>query len=320
MEISRRTMLKTATVATGAALAGAYGLTARAGAATTAAAVSASATARVGATVTPLAYPAGTTWVQAMEDFNNQVGRDFEVAKRYYQGASTWPTDGDFGMPITSLVQRGCRGLLCFQPRVNGDDLEALVNSLNAIKLDAKLTDAKVTLWDEQGLGSGLTAAEFKRAYANYQPIREIFPLFVCFEGASPTTWAAYNPGADLVDGFAVDFYADGFVNGIKIDPVAEMANDAGTEFGIWEIGNCATPSAKLPTAAQVGEYFSYITSLQAARLNNGYLVGDMAWYNGPHLNNWNNTISGIASKLSADYLTDRQLLDQLYDTFNGVS
>jgi hypothetical protein len=320
MEISRRTMIKTATVATGTALAGAYGLTARAGAATTAPAVSPPATARVGATVTPLAYPAGTTWVQAMADFNNQVGRNFEVAKRYYQGASTWPTASDFGVQITSLVQRRCRGLLCFEPRVNGDDLDALVSSLEVIKLDAKLTDAKVTLWDEQGLGSGLTAAEFKRAYANYQPIREIFPLFVDFSGASPTSWAAYNPGADLVDGFAVDFYADSFVNGIKIDPVAEMANEAGTEFGIWEIGNCATPSAELPTPAQVGEYFSYITGLQGARLKNGYLVGDMAWYNGPHDNNWNNTISGIPGKLSPDYPTDRELLDQLYDTFNGVS
>jgi hypothetical protein len=320
MEISRRTMLKTATVATGAALAGTYGLTARAGAATTAAAASALGPARVGATVAPLAYPAGTTWVQAMKDFNNRVGRDFGVAKRYYQGAGTWPTAGDVGVQITSLVQQGCRGLLCFQPRVNGGDLDALVASLKAIKLDGKLTDAKVTLWAEQGLGSGLTAAEFKQAYANYQPIRRIFPLIVDFEGGSPATWAAYDPGADLVDGFAVDFYADAFVKGIKIDPVAEMANEAGKEFGIWEIGNCSTPSAKLPTSGKLGEYFSYITGLQAARLKNGHLVGDMAWYNGPHKKNWSNTISGIPGKLSPDYPTDRKLLDQLYDTFNGVS
>jgi hypothetical protein len=313
MEMSRRTMLKAATAATGAALAGSYGFASQARAATAVAGPPSAA--RVGATVTQLAYKPGTSLVQAMADFNAQVGRNFEVAKRYYQGVSTWPVKGDLGVGITSLVKRGCRGLLCFQPRVNGDDLTALKDTLHAIK--KKLTDVKVTLWQEQGIGEGLTAAEFVQCYKQYQPIRKIFPLFVDFSGSHPTTWAAYNPGDHLVDGFAVDYYASVFAKKIMIDPIAELANDAGKELGIWEIGNCADPKDKLPSPHEVVEYFGYLKSLQGDRLKNGHLVGDMAWYNGPHQGVWKNTISG--TQLSADYQTDRAQLDMFFDTFNGV-
>src|SRR5579875_1029124 len=123
MEISRRAMLKTAAAATGAALAGSYASAASKANAASTAAVAPPGTARVGATVNQLAYTSGTTLEQAMADFNAQVGRNFEVAKRYYRGASTWPTAGDPGVGITSLVERKCRGLLCFEPRPDGADL-----------------------------------------------------------------------------------------------------------------------------------------------------------------------------------------------------
>jgi hypothetical protein len=314
MDMSRRTMLKAATAAAGAAVAGSYGFAAQARSAG-AAVASSSGAARVGATVTPLAYKPGTSWEQAMADFNAQVGRDFEVAKRYYQGASTWPVKGDLGHGIDSLITRGCRGLLCFQPRVNGDDLDALMASLTAISKG--LTDVKVTLWQEQGLGEGLTAEQFKQCYQQYQPIRTIFPLYVDFSGSHSSTWAAYNPGAGLVDGFAVDYYASVYVKGVRIEPVAELANRAGKELGIWEIGNCADPKDKVPSDIQIAEYFDYLTTLQRGRLKNGHLVGDMAWYNGPGQGSWKNTISGI--QLSPDYKIDRARLDKFFDTFNGV-
>jgi hypothetical protein len=307
-------MLRTATVATGAVLAGSYGFATQARAATATVASPPSA-ARVGATVTPLAYKPEPTWEQAMADFNTQVGRNFEVAKRYYQGANTWPTSGDLGQGIWSLVNRGCRGLLCFQPRVNGDDLNALIASLTAIQ--SVLPDAKVTLWQEQGLNAGLTAAEFKQCYQQYQQIRSIFPLFVDFSGSHPTTWAAYNPGAGLVNGFAVDYYASVFAKHVKIEPVAELADDSGKEFGIWEIGNCADPTDKVPSGHEVGKYFDYLISLQGSRLKKGHLVGDMAWYNGPRHGVWKNTISGI--RLAPPYQTDRAQLDNFFDIFNGV-
>jgi hypothetical protein len=279
------------------------------------AAVGPSSAARVGATVTELAYTRETTWEQAMVDFNAQVGRNFGVAKRYYQGANTWPTDRDLGPGIESLVNQGCRGLLCFQPKVHGGDLAALTASLNAIK--TRLTDVKVTLWQEQGIASGLTPAEFRLCYQRYQPIRSIFPLFVDFSGSQSNSWAAYNPGADLVDGFAVDYYASKFVQGVRIGPVAELANESGKEFGIWEIGNCAEPTDELPSGDQIVEYFGYLTSLQGGRLNNGYLVGDMPWYNGPRYGIWKNTISGI--QLAPGYQTARAQLDEFFDTFDGV-
>jgi hypothetical protein len=312
MEMSRRTMLKAAAAATGVALTGTYTLAGEALATTLAPAT----TARVGATVAPLAYPKGTTWDQAMATFNSQVGRNFEVAKRYYKGASTWPTASDLGVGITSLIQRGCRGLLCFEPNPDGSDLTALKNSLKAIK-QAGLTDAKVTLWDEQGLGSHLSAAEFRAAFKNYQAIRDIYPLWVDFAGSAASTWTAYYPGAGQLDGIAVDFYASVFVNQGRIDPLAALADEAGLAFGIWEIGNTSNPSAKLPSPDQVGAYFRYLTHLQSTRLKAGHQVGDMAWYNGPHLGSWNNTISG--TKLSPRTYTDRKQLDTFFDSFNGA-
>jgi TAT (twin-arginine translocation) pathway signal sequence len=352
MDMSRRTVLKAATAA-GAALAGLYGCASEARVATpravsrssgaaasrssraaaspssraaaspssravspsSGAAASPSGAARVGATVTELAYTPATTWEQAMADFNTQVGRDFAVAKRYYRGANTWPTDSHLGPRVESLIERDCRGLLCFQPKVNGDDLAALTASLKAIK--ARLTNVKVTLWQEQGLSGGLSPAEFRQCYQRYQPIRSIFPLFVDFSGSHPSTWSAYNPGADLVDGFAVDYYASAFARGISIEPLAELANEAGKEFGIWEIGNCALAMDKPPSEDQIVDYFGYLTSLQGGRLKNGHLVGDMAWFNDPHNRIWTNTIAGIS--LAPGYQTARAQLDGFFDTFNGV-
>jgi hypothetical protein len=310
-EMSRRTMLKAATAAAGAALAGGWSVAAGAWPAN--ASASASGRCRVGATVNPLAYQKGTTWDQAMADFKADVGRNFEVAKRYFRGASTWPTATNIGVQIQSLIDRRCRGLLCFKPAIDGSDLDTLVASLKAIKR-AGLTDAKITLYQEQGLGDGLTAAQFKRVYADYQPVRHIFPLFVDFAGSAEDTWAAYRPAG--VDGIAVDYYASAWVRGRRIDTLAQWANQAGQELGIWEIGNTADPS--LPTAAQVRSYFGYMSGLQSRRLSHGHLVGDMAWYNGPHNGGYLNTISG--TKLTPRYLEDRRLLDALFDAFNGAA
>jgi hypothetical protein len=244
--MSRRTMLRTTVAAAGVALAGASGFTTAARAATS------RTTARVGATVNPRAYGAGTTWDQAMARFNTDVGRDFEVAKRYFQGPANWPTEHDLGVQIQSLIDRRCRGLLCFKPAVDGSDLTALVSSLTAVK--AKLTDVKVTLYQEQGLEEKLSAAEFKQVYEKYsEAVSAIFPLFVDFAGARPDTWAAYRP--TRVQGIAVDFYADAWVrqtatNSDPLGVLARWADEAGQELGIWEIGNTAAPT--LPTRDQV--------------------------------------------------------------------
>ena len=316
-------MLTATAAAAGAALAGASGLITPARAAATRdaatrdAAAPLAGTARVGATVVPAAYAKGTTWDQAMANFNHDVGRDFEVAKRYYMGPKSWPVKHKLGAQIQSLIDRGCRGLLCFKPAVDGSDLNALVASLNAIKA-AKLTDVKVTLYQEQGLKDKLTATEFKQVYDNYgEAVNSIFPLFVDFSGSHPETWMDYRPAG--VKGIAVDFYADVWAREKaknNLDPLgvlAQWADEAGQELGIWEIGTSA--SSTVPTENQMKGYFGYLTSLQQRRLAAGNLVGDMAWFNGPHGGD-SNTISGI--KLSPRYKIDRTLLDGLFDTFNG--
>jgi hypothetical protein len=127
-----------------------------------------------------------------------------------------------------------------------------LVSSLTAVK--AKLTDVKVTLYQEQGLEEKLSAAEFKQVYEKYsEAVSAIFPLFVDFAGARPDTWAAYRP--TRVQGIAVDFYADAWVrqtatNSDPLGVLARWADEAGQELGIWEIGNTAAPT--LPTRDQV--------------------------------------------------------------------
>jgi hypothetical protein len=324
--MSRRTMLRTAAAATtGVALAGASGLTAAARAATAQAGVSrasagraaaSTTTARVGATVNPRAYNGNLTWDQAMAKFNKDVGRDFEVAKRYFQGPKTWPTKDNIGVYIQSLVDEKCRGLLCFQPPIGEKYQDTLHSSLKVIQ--AVLPDAKVTLYQEQGLAEHLTAADFKQVYDEYsEAVLDVFPLFVDFAGAAPDTWAAYRPAG--ISGIAVDYYADAYVRQVAgdSDPLSQLvqwADEAGQELGFWEIGN--TASGSLPHKPQVEAYFSYLSGVQSKRLATGNLVGDMAWYNGPHDGGYYNTISG--AKLSPLYKTDRPLLDHLFDTFNG--
>lgn len=318
--MSRRMILRTAAAAAGGTLVGAYGLgpaAVRAEAATVAARARASATkgGRVGATVGPSAYPAPTTWDQAMANFNTDVGRTFAVAKRYFTDVSTWPTETNIGVKIQSLIDRRCRGLLCFKPALDGSDLPALLASLKAIK-HAGLTDAKITLYQEQGLGDTprVTAAQFKQAYVRYQPVRQYFPLFVDFSGSNPATWAEYRPAG--VDGIAVDLYANAWVKGSRIDVLAQWADESGQELGVWEMGN--TASAALPTKDQVQRYFDYLTKLQGDRLSNHHQVGDMAWFNGPHNGSYLNTISGTTvSPLST---TDRAQLDAFFDTFDTTT
>lgn len=309
--ISRRTALGVTAAAAGVALTGG-GLTATARAAS-ASAVNPSKTARVGATVTPVAYPRGTTWGQAMANFNGDVGNDFRAAKRFFAGPDTWPTVDNIGAEIQSLIDMRSRGLLCFRPALDGGDVDALVSSLRAIKT-AGLTDVKITLYHEQGIDENLTAAQFKHVYAEYQKVREVFPLFVEFSGHAYETWAEYRPTE--VDGIAVDFYANAWVHGSRLTELANWANEAGQELGIWEIGNSAYHV--WPTAAEVSQYFRYITAVQSKRLKDGHLVGDMCWFNGAVPGRYRNTISG--KKLTPLHPLDRTLLNRLFKTFNGVT
>ncbi|HWG63755.1 MAG TPA: hypothetical protein VG253_18855 [Streptosporangiaceae bacterium] len=308
-DMSRRAVLKGASVAAGAAFGG-WALAAGAG--TASAATTTVKTARVGASVTVYAYPAGTTWDKAMADFNATVGRNFSVAKRYYGAAHTWPKAGGVGPAIQTLMDRKCRGLLCFKPARDGSDVDALVSALKAIK-NAGLTDVKITLYEEQGLAQGLTATEFKQVYAAYQPVRQVFPLFVDFSGHAWKTWADYRPAG--IDGIALDYYANSYVAGSRIDILSQWASEAGQELGIWEMGNTAYKT--VPTPAEISAYFSYISSVQASRLAKGHRVGDMVWYNGPSGGNYNNTIAG--TRLSSLYKLDRKALTGLFDKYNGA-
>jgi hypothetical protein len=109
----------------------------------------------------------------------------------------------------------------------------------------------------------------------------------------------------------AVDLYAHSWAHDkIEVKPIADLADEAGQEFGVWEMGN------QNATKDEVNNYFAYLTQLQQTRLQAGRLIGDVVWFNGPQQHNFNE-ISG--TDLCTLYKLDRRLLRAFFDTFNGV-
>jgi hypothetical protein len=71
--------------------------------------------------------------------------------------------------------------------------------------------------------------------------VRDYYPLAYDAAGSrGPTNWRNYYPGASLVDVVAIDYYATAFVNGIRLDTIVAIADDANPPkpFGIREMGN----------------------------------------------------------------------------------
>jgi hypothetical protein len=88
-----------------------------------------------------------------------------------------------------------------------------------------------------------------------------------------------------LADVVAIDYYATTYLNGITLDTIVALADNArpAKPFGIWEMGS--TNSKKQPAQSQIDSYFSYIQSLMAGRLQAGKTNAEIAWYNGDGTN-----------------------------------
>jgi hypothetical protein len=244
-----------------------------------------------GATLSLAAFPSGTTWAQAIADWESFTGTVIKASK-IYNSPGVFPTS--VSAKIQALISGGIRALLSFKPAFNpptSADLAALESTLQRYQ-GAGLA-ATVTLWPEAQ--DQMTASQFHRVVQYYGPtVRKYYPLAYDAAGSrGPTNWKRYYPGALLIDVVAIDYYATAFAKGIRLDAIVAIADNASPAkpFGIWEMGNSTSTTS--PPQSQVEAYFSYLQSLMAGRLQAGKPNADIAWFNG----NGVNTISS-----SSDY------------------
>jgi hypothetical protein len=236
-----------------------------------------------GATLSLAAFPSGTTWAQAIAEWESYTGTTIKASK-IYNSPGVFPTS--ISTKIRALIDGGIRALLSFKPAFNpptSADLAALANTLQ-MYLSAGLS-ATVTLWPEAQ--DQMTASQFHRVFQYYgRTVRNYYPLAYDAAGSrGPTNWKSYYPGASLVDVVAIDYYATAYVKGITLDTIVAIADNASPSkpFGIWEMAN--STGATSPAQSQIDSYFSYIQSLMAGRLQAGKANADIAWYNGDGVN-----------------------------------
>jgi hypothetical protein len=274
--------------------------------------------ARVGGTFDLFPFAAGTTYPQALRDWNKTTGTTSSCWKVYYQ-LGQFPTSLD--ARLTTILHHDIQALISFKPAVNtkssaaATDKKKLESSLKLFH-KAGLT-AEVCLWQEVG-PKDMTADEYHEYVAYYGPvIRHYYPLVFDAPGyQGPAEWAKYDPGRDMLDGYAVDYYCGDYINrGTRLDKIMELAGPL--PVGIWEIGNTASASF-LPTASEVTAYLTYITSKLSKRLAKGLPVGSLAWYNGPAdggQSGQNEMVGAHPCKRAKTDLADYKLL---YDAVNG--
>jgi hypothetical protein len=236
-----------------------------------------------GATLTLAAFPSGTTWSQAIADWESYTGTTIKASK-IYNSPGVFPTS--VSAKIQTLIGQGIKALLSFKPAFNpptSADLAALAATLQMYQ-GAGLT-ATVTLWPEAQ--DVMTASQFHRVVQYYGPtVRKYYPLAYDAAGSrGPTNWKQYYPGALLIDVVAIDYYATAYVKGITLDTIVAIADNASPPkpFGIWEMGNSTSTTS--PPQSQIQNYFSYLQSVMAGRLQAGKANAEIAWYNGNGVN-----------------------------------
>jgi hypothetical protein len=234
-----------------------------------------------GATLELGAFPAGTTYAQAIADWEAVTGTTIKVAKVYYK-PGVFPTS--ITNPVSTYISEGIKALLSFKPAYNPPSKADLIALANTLKMfQAAGLNAAVTLWQEPQIA--MTAAQFSRVVHHYGPaIRQYYPLAYDVTG-DPTTWVKYYPGASAIDLVAVDYYATRYVNGVTLDVIAGLADNARPPqpFGIWEMGSTTTKTSPAPT--QVENYMGYVQSFMAGRLAAGKANADIVWFNGNGVN-----------------------------------
>jgi hypothetical protein len=272
-----------------------------------------SAGALVGATFDLQPFKPGTTFPEAVALWNSTTGTTMQCAKVYYQ-LLRFPTTIDDR--VRTLIDMGIEALISFKPAIVPDsaDRDRLAQAIKMFH-NANLS-AQVCLWQEV-TDKDMTAAQYHTYVQYYGPvIRQYYPLvYNAFVHGGAQEWKAYDPGHDLVDGYALDFYCASYVRRhIRLGPMADIAGSL--PLGLWEIGNTATDSF-FPTADQLGQYMDHITTFLAQRAAAGLAVGAVAWYNGPAIaeqGGQNEIVGAHPNPLAADDIAHYQ---KLYHTLN---
>jgi hypothetical protein len=271
--------------------------------------------ARVGATFDLFPFCPGTTYPEAVDNWNAITGTSMRCWKIYYKPGE-FPTSID--ARVQTIIDRGIQALISFKPAIalSATDLHALAAAVKMFH-DAGLI-AEVCLWQEVG-PKDMTATQYHNVVRYYGPVvRQYYPLVFDAPGyQGPLEWAAYDPGRAQLDGYAVDYYCGDFINKqFSLQPLATLAGNL--PVGVWEIGNTAFDGF-FPTASQLTAYMNYVTSFLSQRAASGLPVGSVAWYNGPADSGQSglNEIAGCSPNPLA--ATDVIAYRKLYNAVNTV-
>ena len=270
----------------------------------------------VGGTLGLQTFPPGTSWEQAVEDWNRRTGTTMQCWKIYYQ-------EGDFGSGnddrIQAMLTYGIKALVSVKPSraLLPRQKQALSSLLKHFKQDLNL-EAEVCLWQEVD-SKAMSASQYHDYVKYYGPtVQQYYPLVFDAPGhVDPGVWNAYAQGLDF-DGYAVDYYGSVYVkNGRTLE---QMATIAGSHpIGLWEIGNTLSTAHPLPSTEQVHDYLTYITNFLTQRVAQHLPVGSVAWYNAA-TDSTLNEIVGKDVQQNPWLDIDLQKYLQLWFDLNGVS
>ena len=248
----------------------------------------------------------------AITNWQALVGRTVTCQKWYTGGFPTVPDD-----VIQASINLGMTCYLCYMPPYNPPTTAAynsLQASLQAFK-DAGLVNGKVVLFQEVE-DHAPTPAQYKAVVQFYEPaIHAVYPGGLVHDaaGSKPALHQAYFPTTlgigNLVDEYGIDFYANTYASGARIDAYVALVAATGKRLGVMEMGSSIGTAPVPPDTGpgSVTEYFRYVTRIAAANP-----PGSFMWYTQDNKN-----VHNIISD-PADFRIP--LLQALSDTVAGTS
>lgn len=241
--------------------------------------------ARVGGTFDLFPFAKGTTWTEALNEWNSTTGTKSRCWKVYF-GKSKFPASIPPGSELKTIQSHGIQALVCFQPAIPDRDPQQAKSDRNKLRNTLNMfvkagLDAQICLWQEVR-PKDMKASEYKNLVKFYGPtVRKHYPLWFDAPGYLPSQdWLPYAPDPEDVNGYAMDLYCSDFIKHHRnLDPLVKLAGDS-MPIGVWEIGNTDSDKFK-PGPGDLKRYVNHLRSTLAPRAAHG-LVGSVAYYNGP--------------------------------------
>jgi hypothetical protein len=234
---------------------------------------------------------------------------------------------------LANYYNYGTTVIVCLQPLFNASnhvpasEITALSSFLTAITaLGATATNTIIVLWQEPGiLKSGTpkaTLTQFQNGWADCGPTIAAagFPMVPDIQSVGGSAKsvdyanAAFASGVTFA-GLASDFYAPSYNSGIRLDPMAAVADAHGVSYGVYEFGVAPINFPNNPNIA--AQYMGYLLSFFQARQDANKPVGHLVWYDGQcHANGAGDLTAPILSP------TDSRvpLYQAIFDTLTSSS